>query len=298
MRIVVAGASGLVGAALVPVLRAQGHEVAVLVRRVTQQANEIPWNPAEGQLAVAALAGVDAVVNLAGENIAASRWTAARREALRRSRLDSTRTLVAAMRQVTPRPSVLVNASAIGYYGDRGDEVLTEESSAGRGFLPELCVAWEAEALAAVEQGVRVVCLRSGVVLAREGGALAKMLPTFRLGLGGHFGEGRAWMSWVSLSDLVRIISMALADARWRGSINAVAPCPVTNREFAATLGRTLHRPAFWRIPIWGLRLALGEMARETLLASTRAAPRRLAELKFEFNDQNLEPALRHVLVP
>ena len=195
-----------------PALRQQGHEVVALVRRPVRRDDEIAWNPPAGGLEPAMLATVDAIVNLAGENIAAGRWSETRKETLRRSRLDSTRTLVRAMARAVPRPRVFVNASAVGFYGDRGDEVLTEGSSAGRGFLPELCAAWEAEARAAEALGARVVRLRLGVVLTREGGALARLLPLFRLGLGGRLGDGRAWMSWIELDDLIRVVSVALAD--------------------------------------------------------------------------------------
>jgi hypothetical protein len=296
MKILVAGASGLVGSALVPALRQQGHEVVTLVRRPVRREDEIAWNPAAGELEPAALATVDAIVNLAGENIAAGRWSAARKEALRCSRLDSTRTLVQALARAAPRSRVLVNASAVGFYGDRGDEVLTEASPVGRGFLPDLCMAWEAEARAAESLGVRVVRLRLGLVLAREGGALARLLPVFRLGLGGRLGDGRAWISWIELDDLVRVISTAVADSRLDGAINAVAPGPVTNGEFTAALGQLLHRPAFLPVPRWLLKLVYGEMAGATLLARARAMPGRLGASGFAFRQPDIAAALRHVI--
>ena len=296
MKILFAGASGLVGSALVPALRLQGHEVVTLVRRPARREDEIAWNPAAGDLAPAVLAATDAIVNLAGENIAAGRWTLVRKEALRRSRVDSTRTLVQALGRAEPRPRVLVNASAVGFYGDRGDEVLTEDSLVGRGFLPDLCAEWETEAQAAESLGVRVVRLRLGVVLAREGGALARLLPLFRLGLGGRLGDGRAWMSWIELDDLVRVVSAALTDPRLEGAINAVAPGPVTNRDFTAALGRMLHRPTILPVPRWLLELVYGEMAGATLLASARVMPGRLLGGGFIFRQADITAALRHIV--
>jgi len=296
MRILVAGASGLVGSVLGPALGQQGHEVVALVRRPVRRDDEIAWDPAAGGLEPTVLATVDAIVNLAGENIAAGRWSAVRKEALRRSRLDSTRTLVRAMGRAEPRPRVLVNASAVGFYGDRGDEVLTEDSPAGRGFLPELCEEWETEAQAAEPAGARVVRLRLGVVLSREGGALARLLPVFRLGLGGRLSDGRAWMSWIALDDLIRVVDAVLTDPRWYGALNAVAPGPVTNGEFTAVLGRMLHRPVFLPVPRWLLELVYGEMAGATLLASARVMPGRLVAGGFIFRQPDIAAALRHVV--
>ena len=286
----------MVGSALVPALRLQGHEVVTLVRRPARREDEIAWNPAAGDLAPAVLAATDAIVNLAGENIAAGRWTLVRKEALRRSRVDSTRTLVQALGRAEPRPRVLVNASAVGFYGDRGDEVLTEDSLVGRGFLPDLCAEWETEAQAAESLGVRVVRLRLGVVLAREGGALARLLPLFRLGLGGRLGDGRAWMSWIELDDLVRVVSAALTDPRLEGAINAVAPGPVTNRDFTAALGRMLHRPTILPVPRRLLELVYGEMAGATLFASARVMPGRLLGGGFIFRQADITAALRHIV--
>ena len=296
MKILIAGASGLVGSALGPALRREGHEVVTLVRRPVRREDEIAWNPPAGELEPAVLATTDAIVNLAGENIAVGRWTAVRKAALRGSRLDSTRTLVRAMARAEPRSRVLVNASAVGFYGDRGDDVLTEDSPVGCGFLPELCAAWQAEAQAAESAGVRVVRLRLGVVLARGGGALARLLPVFRWGLGGRLGDGRAWMSWIALDDLVRVVSAALTDPRWYGAINAVAPGPVTNGEFTVALGQWLHRPAFLPVPRRLLELVYGEMAGATLFASARVMPARLLAGGFIFRQPDLAAALRHVI--
>lgn len=299
MKIIIAGASGLVGTALVSALRAEGHTVLRLVRRTARGADEIAWNPARGEIERERISGVDAIVNLAGENIGAGRWTAPRRERILRSRIDATRTLVAAVLGAAVKPAVFVNASAVGFYGDRADEVLTEASSRGSGFLPDVCAAWE-DAASRVEQvGVRTVMLRFGVVLAAAGGALAKMLPLFRFGLGGPLGSGRQWMSWISLEDAVGAIRHALRDERCRGAVNVVAPGTVTNAEFTRELARALHRPAFLPAPAWGLRLVLGKpMADEALLASTRAEPRELNRVGYAFRHPTLGVAFQSVLSP
>ncbi len=296
MRIVVAGASGLIGQALVPALRAQGHQVTVLVRRVARNPDEQAWLPASAGLGAGALDDVDAVINLAGENLAGGRWTAARKAALWSSRTESTRCLVAALRAARPRTRVLVNASAVGFYGDRGEEELRETSAGGCGFLAELCAAWEREARRAEGVGVRVVCARFGVVVARQGGALARMLPAFRLGLGGRLGDGRAWLSWAALDDAVRALIAAVADDHWSGPVNLVAPSPVRNADWAATLGRVMHRPAIVPAPAWMLRLVLGELARATLLASTRVCPDKLQTGGFVFRQPELAPLLQREL--
>ncbi len=297
MKIVVAGASGLVGSALVPALRAQGHDVRRLVRRTPKVEDEISWDPARGELERERFAGTQVVINLAGENLAAGRWTSARRERILRSRIEATRTLVAAMAAADPKPAVLINASAVGFYGDCGDEALTEASARGQGFLPDVCAAWEGEAARAAEWGARVVYLRFGVILAAKGGALAKMLPVFRLGLGGRLGSGRQWMSWISLADVVAAIGHAARDARAAGAINVVAPGAVTNRDFTQALGHVLRRPVVFPVPAWALRAALGRgMADEALLGSTRASPWRLGELGFTFQHPSIDVALAAVL--
>lgn len=289
--VVVAGASGLIGRALVAALEKSGKRVVRLVRRAPG-AGEARWDPAAGELAPRVLAGATAVVNLSGENIG-RRWTAPRREAIRSSRIEATRTLVTALRAASPRPAVLVNASAVGFYGDRCEEIVDEHSTAGTGFLAEVCAAWETEARAAEALGVRVAMLRFGTVLTRDGGALAKMLPLFRLGLGGRLGSGRQWMSWVALHDLVRAVEWVIADARCVGVFNVVAPEPVRNADFTRALARSLHRPALLPAPRWALRAVLGGMADEALLASTRAVPRRLEESGFRFEEPTLAAALR-----
>lgn len=295
MTILMAGASGLVGRALAPRLIGQGHRVFKLVRRPTETPDEIQWNPAAGKFAAGVVEETDAVINLAGENLAAGRWTARRRDAILRSRVDTTRTLVAALREARRKPAVFVNASATGIYGDRGDEVLPESSAGGTGFLAEVCRAWE-EPLAALPAGVRAVALRTGVVLTPQGGALAKMLPAFRAGVGGRLGNGRQWMSWITLDDLLGVIGHVLTHPECAGPINAVAPQPVTNAEFTAVLGRVLRRPTVFPVPAFALRLLFGQMADEALLSSSQAVPKVLLDTGFNFRQGEIEPALRQLL--
>lgn len=299
LRILVAGASGLIGRALVPFLQTQGHEVVRLVRRAAEAADEVSWSPGEGRLDPQAMRGADAVINLCGEGVADMRWTAERKAAILRSRLDATRTLVSAMAAVRVerlRPFVMISASATGIYGNRGDEVLGEDAGQGEGFLADVCAAWEREAAGAEALGVRVARLRTGMVLTPAGGALAKMLPAFRIGLGGRLGSGRAWMSWVSIDDAVGAIYHAILDRRCAGAVNVVAPQAVTNAEFTRTLARVLRRPAWVAVPRFALRAGMGEMADEALLSSARAVPARLAETGYAFREPTLEGALRHVL--
>jgi uncharacterized protein len=296
MRFLVSGASGLVGRALVPFLRSQGHEVFSLVRRQPRGPNEVFWAPSEGRLDLSRLRSVDAVIHLAGENVGQGRWTARRRAAILKSRVASTRTLVSALGALRHRPFVFVSASATGFYGDRGDHVLREGAPAGRGFLTEVCQAWEHEVAEARGLGMRAVSLRTGVVLDPRGGALAKMLPLFRSGLGGRLGSGRQWMSWIAIDDLLGAFYHTVLDRRCSGPVNAVSPRPVTNAEFTATLARVLRRPALLPVPELALTGALGQMARETVLASTRVLPERLLEAQYAFRLPALEDALRHVL--
>ncbi len=295
-RILVSGASGLIGRTLVPFLKTQGHEVLRLVRGKAVGADEVAWNPARGELDAARIEGVDGVIHLSGENVGAGRWTAARKEAILQSRVDSTRTLVEALSQLTRKPEVLVSATAVGYYGARGDEVLTEASGIGRGFLPEVCLAWETRAEDATRLGVRTARMRLGVVLSPAGGALAKVLPLFRAGLGGRLGNGRQWMSWVSVEDAVGALYHALLDARCSGPINVTAPEPVTNAQFTAALGRVLSRPTLLPVPSLALRAVFGPMAEGTILGSARVEPKRLRETGYVFRQPTLEAALRHVL--
>jgi uncharacterized protein (TIGR01777 family) len=297
MKVLVTGAGGLIGSALVPLLTTGGHRVTRLVRSQPRPgAAEIHWDPAAGVVDVASLEGVEAVVHLAGENIASGRWTTARKARIRESRVRGTRTLCRALAHLSHPPKVLVSASAIGYYGDRGSDPLWENSAPGVGFLADVCRAWEEATQPAVEKGIRVVLLRIGIVLSPAGGALAKMLLPFRLGVGGVIGSGQQYMSWVALDDVVGAAHHALVTDTLQGPVNAVAPYPVTNREFTKTLGRVLRRPTFLPMPAFAARLALGEMADALLLASTRVEPKRLLATGYSFRYSELEDALRHVL--
>ncbi len=297
MKILLTGASGLIGSALTAKLTDAEHEVTRLVRSSpNRERREIQWDPSAGRLDAAALEGFDAVVHLAGESIATGRWTAAKKERIRSSRVQGTRLLAETLARLQRPPEILVSASAIGYYGDRGDEELDEGSAPGSGFLAEVCRQWEAAAEPAREAGIRVVHPRIGVVLSATGGALAKLVPMFRLGLGGPIGSGRQHVSWITLDDLVGAICHVIATGSLSGPVNAVAPEPATNREFARALGRALRRPARLPAPAFALRAMLGPMADELLLASTRVIPRRLVDSGFAFDDPDLEPAFRRLL--
>ncbi len=279
MKILVTGSSGTIGSELMPYLQALGHEV-VAFRRPSSSNNQ-------------SLVGFDAVINLAGAPIAAGRWNSRVKEKIVASRVETTKYLVEAMRACKKPPGIFLSASATGFYGDRGDEVLTDDSLKGKGFLADVGSQWEYEANRAQEFGVRVVCLRIGIVLSSKGGALYKMLPAFRLGLGAKLGSGSQWMSWISIQDLLSIMQWCLVTESAAGAINAVSPMPVLNEEFTKTLANVLHRPAWFRAPAWLLRLMLGEMADALLLASTRVKPKKLLASGFEFTHTNLEKALR-----
>lgn len=296
LRVAISGASGLIGGSLAASLRAQGHEVHALVRKSQgQPPGSVFWDPAGGAIDAAGLEGMDAVVHLAAESIA-SRWTAAKKEAIRSSRVEGTRLLASALADLKHPPGVFVTASAIGYYGDRGAEPLTEASGPGRGFLAEVGQAWEASAQPAEAAGIRTVRLRIGMVLTPRGGALAKMLPIFRLGMGGPLGTGRQYISWIGLTDLVGALNHAIRTESLAGAVNATAPNPVTNREFARTLGRVLGRPAILPAPAVALRLMLGAMADELLLSGCRVLPERLKASGYVFREPGLDGALRREL--
>jgi len=297
MKILISGASGLVGGALVRPLRADGHAVARLVRPGGTAADgDVRWDPGAARIDAAAMEGVDAVVHLSGASIADGRWTTARKAELRSSRVDSTRVLVGAIARMRKKPRVLVCASATGYYGDRGDEVLTEASEPGTDYLALLARDWEAEAMRASAAGIRTVMLRFGLILDAKGGALPKMLLPFRLGVGGRIGSGRQWMPWIALEDATGVARTAIADERWEGPVNTVAPNPVTNSEFTRIVARVLRRPAIFRLPAFAFHAMLGEMAQPLLLASTRAVPEKLIKMGYAFRLPELEPALRAIL--
>lgn len=295
MHVVVTGTSGLIGSALVPALRAAGHRVTRLVRsgRPTQD-GEAGWDPSAGRLDVSALEDADAVVHLAGETVA-GRWNDDKKRRILESRTNSTTLIAETLASMEPRPRVFVCASAIGYYGDRGEEQLAEDSRGGEGFLADVVRAWEAATRPAAEAGVRVVNLRFGIVLSPDGGALGSMLTPFKLGAGGPFGSGRQYMSWIALDDIVGAIQHALTTESLAGPVNATSPYPVTNAEFSKTLGRVLKRPALARVPAPVLRLAVGEFSKE-LLDSRRVLPVGLTDSGYEFRYPQLEPALRHLL--
>jgi uncharacterized protein (TIGR01777 family) len=292
MRVTVTGASGLIGTTLVAALRARGDDVTLLSR--SGAGGAVVWDPLAGPAPAAALTGADAVVHLAGEPIA-QRWTAPARAAIRDSRSAGTANLVAGIAAAPDAPRVLVSANAVGFYGDRGAERLTEESPPGRGFVADVCVAWEQAALAARALGVRVCVLRTGVVLDRRGGALAKMLTPFQLGIGGPVAGGRQYVAWIALEDLCRLYLAALGDERFEGAFNATAPAPVTNAELSRALGHALHRPALAPVPAAALRLLYGDMA-EIVTASQNAVPARALALGHAFAKPELDAALAAAL--
>jgi uncharacterized protein (TIGR01777 family) len=267
-----------------------------MVRSKSSKANEVAWDPASGEIDRAALEGFDRVVHLAGENIAEGRWTPEKKSRIRDSRVKGTQLLAESLAGLAQPPSAFVCASAIGYYGDRADELLTESSKPGRGFLADVCQEWEDATSPAEKTGIRTVRLRIGVVLSKNGGALKKMLPPFKLGAGGKIGSGKQYMSWITLDDLVRVIENALESSTLSGAVNAVAPNPVTNLQFTKALGRAISRPAIFPLPAFAARIALGEMADALLLASTRVTPAKLLDEGFVFQHAGIEEALRHVL--
>ena len=295
MRILVSGSHGLVGSALIPELKARGHQVAELVREAPRD-GEIFWNPEDGKLEPTALAGFEAVVHLAGEPIAEKRWTAEQKAKMRDSRVRGTALLAETLAGLPTPPKVLISASAIGYYGNRGNEALTEESPAGAGYLPDVCKAWEEATQPAARKGIRVVLLRTGIVLSPAGGALAKMLPPFKMGVGGALGNGKQYMSWISLDDEVGAILHVLDTGPIRGPVNLVCPRAATNAEFTKALGRALKRPTLLPMPAFAVRLAFGEMGETLLLASTRVEPKRLLTSNYRFRYPDLDAALAHLL--
>ena len=295
-RILVTGSTGLVGRALVAFLESGGHDVYRLTRRPASNHREIEFNPVKGAAHPSAMEGFDAVIHLAGDPIALGRWTPEKKRLIRDSRVPFTRRLAETLAALRTLPSVLISASATGYYGDRGDRVLREADPRGEGFLPEVCLQWEGATEPASQAGIRVVHLRTGLVLTPGGGALVPMLLPFSLGLGGPLGHGRQWWSFIALDDLLYLIHHVLMKDRIHGAVNATSPEPVTNADFTRILGRVLNRPAVIPLPRFALEILLGEMTGPLLLASARVNPERALDSGFEFSYPALEPALRHVL--
>lgn len=299
MKILITGSSGLIGSVLVPLLKGHGHQVVRLVRHKTANGKDVAvWDPNEGKLETSSLEQTDAVVNLAGENIAGSRWTEEHKKRIRESRVRGTQLLSESLAQLAVPPRVLVSASAVGYYGSRGDEVLTEDSPPGSGFLTEVCKEWEEATEPARQKGIRVVKLRIGMVLSGKGGALTAMLPAFKMGAGGKVGNGRQFVSWIAIDDLARAIAHSIGTESLSGPVNASSPKPVRYEEFAKTLGKVLGRPSFLPLPAFAVRLLFGQMADELLLASQRVQPWRLQGSGFAFQFPDIESALSYVLKP
>jgi len=297
MKILISGSHGLVGKALISSLVEDGHEVVRLVRRAhTLGQLEVEWHPNQGRIDAQHLEGCEAVFHLAGESIASGRWTDEKKRTIRESRTKGTTLLSETIARLSHPPSVFISASAIGYYGNRGDEELTEQSAPGNDFLSSVCVEWEESTRAAAEKGIRTVLARFGIILDRNGGALAKMLTPFRMGIGGRVGDGRQWMSWIALGDVVNALKFLLLDSAVHGPVNIVAPNPVTNAEFTKTLGRVLSRPTFFPVPVFAARLAFGEVADALLLSSQRVDPAVLNDRGFAPYWPRLEPALQHLL--
>ncbi|MGF1645462.1 MAG: TIGR01777 family oxidoreductase [Kineosporiaceae bacterium] len=300
MRVAVTGATGLIGSALLPQLVAAGHQVVRLVRREPRGPDEVRWDPMSGAASgvdLDRLVGVDAVIHLAGAGVGDRRWTGRYKRTIRDSRVLGTRTLVAALVALDTRPSVLVSGSAVGYYGSRGDEVLTESSAPGEGFLADVCVAWEGEARSAEEAGIRTVLARTGLVMTDRGGAFGRLLPILTLGLGGPLGSGRAWWPWITLEDEVRALVHCLSTESLSGPVNLGGPEPGRNRDVTRALARELRRPAVLPVPPVALRLAFGEFA-DDILSSQRMTPDALVESGFVFQHPNLATACRWLVAP
>lgn len=301
MKIVLTGASGLVGTALLPALRAKGYEVYRLVRSAPEKANgEIGWNPEQGKIDAASLEEIDAAIHLAGENISEGRWTDEKKKRIHESRAKGTRLLSETLAQIkskqNSKPQILLSASATGFYGNRGDEVLTEQSASGDDFLAEVCRDWELATQPAAQAGIRVANLRFGVILTAKGGALKKMMLPFKMGVGGKIGSGEQYMSWISLEDAIGAILFALENENLRGAVNVVSPQPVTNLEFTKALGSALSRPTIFSVPKFAARLAFGEVADALLLSSARVEPLTLKEAGYQFKHPTLELVMHHIV--
>src|SRR6478672_1468421 len=296
MKVLVTGASGLIGTALRKSFAAKGWEMLSATRHQPKSESEVQWSIEDGFTDLSKLEGVDAVVHLAGESVNGLRWTDEKKKAIRDSRVLGTRNLVAALGKLKDRPKVLVSSSAIGFYGERGDEEITESSASGVGFLADVSKEWESEARRAEDAGIRTVLLRTGIVLSKDGGALGTMLLPFKLGLGGVVGSGKQWMSWITLDDQVAVINYVIENENIRGAVNSVSPNPVTNEEFTKTLGDVLYRPTFIPLPEFAVSMVFGEMGDALLLASTKVVPKRLEDAGFEFKYPQLKPAIEHAV--
>jgi len=295
MKVLITGATGLIGTRLQETLRDAGHELLLASRRAPKDDSYIQWDIHDGFAEPERLEGVDGIIHLAGENLN-GRWTDAKKKGIRESRILGTRNVVDTISNLRQRPRVLVSASAIGFYGDRGDDLMTETSPPGKGFLPEVCREWEAESRRAEDAGIRTVLLRAGIVLSKDGGALGTMLMPFKLGIGGVIGSGKQWMSWISLDDHAAVVKYALENEMIRGAVNSVSTNPVTNEEFTKTMGEVLYRPTLIPVPEFAVHLAFGEMGVTLLLDSTKVAPKRLEDAGFEFNFPDLKKALENAV--
>ncbi|HBR57471.1 MAG TPA: TIGR01777 family protein [Blastocatellia bacterium] len=298
MRILITGASGLIGKAIAATLREKGNELILASRSEPAAAEDIRWDAHTGFSVedLQRLEGLDVVIHLAGESVSGLRWTEDKKKAIRDSRVDGTRTMIETFAKLKTKPRMFITASAIGFYGDRGDEELTETSAAGDNFLSDVCREWEAESRRAEDLGIRTVLLRTGIVLSKNGGALAAMLLPFKLGVGGVVGSGEQWMSWIALDDMVGIIEFAIENENLRGAVNVTSPNPVKNAEFTGTLGEVLYRPTILPLPGFAVNLVFGEMGDALLLASSKVFPKRLLDAGFQFQYPDLKPALTHVL--
>ena len=296
MKILVTGATGLIGVALQKSLREKGHDLLLASRKEPKDSSYIQWDLENGFADPERLEGIEAVIHLAGESISALRWTDEKKKAIRESRVLGTRSVVDTISDLKKRPRVLVAASAIGFYGDRGDEEMVETSKPGKTFLAEVCREWEVESRRAEDSGVRTVLLRTGIVLSKDGGALGTMLTPFKLGLGGVVGGGKQWMSWISLDDHIAVINYVLENESVRGAVNSVSPNPVTNEEFTKVMGEVLYRPTFIPLPEFAVHLAFGEMGEALLLDSIRVMPKRLEDAGFEFKFRDLKKAIENAV--
>ncbi len=295
MKVAITGSSGLIGSSLVSFLAEKSVTVSKILRE-NPEGDDIFWKPEGGDWDSAFSGGIDGIVHLAGENIASGKWTRKKKAKIRNSRIEGTKRLCEHILKLPTPPSVFVCASAIGYYGDRGMEFLNEGSSRGSGFLPDVCLGWEEAAESLSKAGIRVVNVRFGIVLSKDGGALAKMMTPFKMGMGGKIGSGTQYMSWIAMDDVTGAIYHSLVTESLKGPVNVTAPNPVTNKEFTNTLGEVLKRPAVVPMPAFAAKLAFGEMAKDLLLASTKVAPKRLSDSGYEFQYPELEPALKHIL--